>query len=407
MSHVSPEALEPLPDGTRLLHIGPQKTGSTALQYSLHHHRDELREHGVVYPGPGIRSRLALGAGLGYPTPVGGKRPREKMWREFLADVNTPHARVVCISSEGFGRASNDLIARTVEALGGPRPHVLLVARRLDRLLPSQWQQRVKARVALSYDEWLRVVLGPPAWNDQTWRNVWQAHDSARLAGRWAAVVGAENVTVLVSDDSDRALLHSVVERLLGVPRGLLEPDEDLGNRSLTYGELELLRAVNEHFETHGYSDKRYHRLVHRALLPALVMRPSHPDDPPIPPLPSWAWAPLVQRSRKRVDGLARLGVRIVGDPSRLLLPDEPPPDVVDGGTTPPPTQVPIEIAGRALGGLIDGAVQDREMSVQAARQRGARLTAEAGVPDVGRARRGPRRRRPGRPFGRTSGTPG
>jgi hypothetical protein len=381
VTHVAPDAVPPLPDGTRLLHIGPQKTGSTALQRTLHDHREELREHGAVYPGPGIRSRLALGAGLGYPTPIGGKRPKKKLWDELLADVSSPDARVVCISSEAFGRAPNKQIRRTVAALGGDRPHVLLVARRFDRLLPSQWQQRIKARVSLSYDDWLRIVLSnPPAKRDPHWRNVWIPHNSVRLAKRWGRVVGNDNVTVLVSDDSDRALLPTVVERLLGVPLGVLTPGEEVVNRSLTYGEIELVRAVNAHFEENELSDKRYHRLVHRALMPALVMKPPHPDDPPIPPLPAWAWAPLVARSRKRAEGLVELGVRIVGDPAVLLLPDEPPPGVVDdsGETALAPTQVPVEVAGRALGGLIDGALRDRELSVEAARERGERLLAAA-----------------------------
>jgi hypothetical protein len=380
VTYVSPEALEPLPDGTHLLHIGPQKTGSTALQRSLHDHRDELREHGAVYPGPGIRSRLALGAGLGYPTPIGGKRPKKELWDKFLADVNSPDARVVCISSEAFGRAPDKQIRRTVAALGGDLPHVLLVARRFDRLLPSQWQQRIKARVSMSYDEWLHLVLGPPLPDDPTWRNVWVPHDSVDLATRWGARVGRENVTVLVTDDSDRSLLPSVVERLLGVPLGVLTPGEEVVNRSLTFGEIELVRAVNTYFEENGLSDKRYHRLVHRALMPALVTQPPHPDDRAIPLLPAWAWAPLVERSRERADGLVRLGVRIVGDPAAVLLPDQPPPGVVDetGATAHAPTQVPVEVAGRALGGLIDGALRDRELSVEAARERGERLLAAA-----------------------------
>ena len=389
MRQVAPDSVEPLPDGTHLLHIGPQKTGSTSLQRSLHEQREQLREHGAVYPGPGVRSRLALGAGLGYPTPRGGKRPLKKLWRQMLADVNDPTARVVCISSEAFGRAPRKQIKRTVAALGGDRPHVLLVARRYDRLLPSQWQQRVKARVSLTYDEWLRIVLGPPPPDgDPHWRNVWRAHDSVELARRWAAAAGADNVTVLLADDSDHTLLPSVVERLLGVPPGLLTPGDEVVNRSLTYGEVELLRAVNAHFEERGYPGKRYHRLVHRGLLPALVAQPRHPDDPSIPPLPSWAWGPLVERSRERVEGLRGLDVRVVGDPEILLLPDEPPAGVIDDAADAAgPSHVPLEIMERALGGLIDGAFYDRLI----AKQRSRRAASEEPPADL-------ERRKPPRP---------
>ena len=40
--------LEP---GTRLLHIGPHKTGTTAIQGALHLARERLAGERVVYPG--------------------------------------------------------------------------------------------------------------------------------------------------------------------------------------------------------------------------------------------------------------------------------------------------------------------------------------------------------------------
>jgi len=365
VTHVSPGDVDALPDGTHLLHIGPQKTGSTALQFALHHQRDRLREYGVVYPGPGVRGRYALGAGLGYSTPRGARRPTRKAWDRMLAEVNDSSARVVCVSHEAFGRATDEQIAETVGALGGDRPHVLAVARRYDRLLPSQWQQRVKARVTLSYDEWLRVVLGPPAPQDGVWRNLWVPHDTVRLAERWAEAVGRDNLTILIADEGDRGLLPSVVEAMLGVPAGLLAPGDEVVNRSLTYAEVELLRAVNAHFEEHGYDDERYHRLVNRGLVRAMVKSERHPADPPIPPLPAWAWEPLVERSRARTEGLAQLGVRLVGDPALLLLPDVPPAGAVGHVTDSTDTglRVPLEVAARALSGVVDAAVRGHDAS--------------------------------------------
>jgi hypothetical protein len=367
VTHVTRDDVGPLPDGTHLLHIGPQKTGSTALQLALHHQRERLHELGVVYPGPGVRGRYALGAGLGYSTPRGARRPTKKAWRRMLAEVHDPSARVVCVSHEAFGRATEQQIAETVAALGGDLPHVLAAARRYDRLLPSQWQQRVKARVALSYDEWLRIVLGPPAPKDGVWRNVWVPHDTVQLARRWAEAVGPDNFTVLVADERDRTLLPSVVEQLLDVPSGLLAPGDEVVNRSLTYGEVELLRAVNAHFEEYGYDDERYHRLVNRGLVRALVKGERHPADPPIPPLPAWAWEPLVERSRARAEGLEQLGVRVVGDPSSLVLPDEAPAGAVTEATDPSDEvhRVPLDVAARALGGIVDGAVRDRAAALR------------------------------------------
>ncbi|WP_151083625.1 hypothetical protein [Nocardioides cynanchi] len=369
MTGLAPEDVGPLPDGSHLLHIGPQKTGSTALQWSLHRQRAVLAEHGVVYPGPGVRPRYALGAGLGYSTPRGGRQASRRAWRRLLDEIADPAARLVCVSHEAFGRATDAQVTETVATLGGDRPHVLMVARRYDRLLPSQWQQRVKARITLSYDEWLQIALGPPAPDNPVWRNIWVPHDSVELARRWAEAVGEDNLTVLVADERDRTLLPSVVEQMLGVPPGLLAPGDQVVNRSLSHSEVELLRAVNLHFEERGFADQRYHRLVNRGLIRALVTADRHPDDPPIPPLPDWAWTPLVERSRSRVEGLDRLGVRVVGDSSNLVLPDEPPAGAVASHSAGEPgsLSIPLEVAARALDGLVDGAVRDRAQSIRAA----------------------------------------
>ena len=40
-----------LPEGCRLIHIGPHKTGTTALQWAMHVARDSLHEQGVHYAG--------------------------------------------------------------------------------------------------------------------------------------------------------------------------------------------------------------------------------------------------------------------------------------------------------------------------------------------------------------------
>ena len=38
-----------IPEGGRLIHIGPHKTGTTTLQWALHHAREALHEQGVHY----------------------------------------------------------------------------------------------------------------------------------------------------------------------------------------------------------------------------------------------------------------------------------------------------------------------------------------------------------------------
>jgi hypothetical protein len=85
--------------------------------------------------------------------------------------------------------------------------------------------------------------------------------------------------------------------------------------------------------------------------------------------LPDWAWEPLVVRSRARVEGLDRIGVRVVGDTSELALADEPPSGVVaeQPAGDPGSLRIPLAVVARALEGLVDGAVRDRDHALRAA----------------------------------------
>src|SRR6478609_10604574 len=55
----TPHTVPLLPAGTRLIHIGHPKSGSTALQVAFARERTGLAEHGVVYPGRGHRAAEA------------------------------------------------------------------------------------------------------------------------------------------------------------------------------------------------------------------------------------------------------------------------------------------------------------------------------------------------------------
>ena len=114
-----------------------------------------------------------------------------KHWKQLVREVADAGDQRVCVSNEDFGRATPRRSAAG-RGLGGDGVHVVAVARRLDRYLPSQWQERVKAGDRRSYDDWLRVVLDTTddefAWDR---KNVWFSHDIGDLVARWVAdVVG-------------------------------------------------------------------------------------------------------------------------------------------------------------------------------------------------------------------------
>ena len=59
----------PLPIGSRILHIGPPKTGTTALQAAFHLNRPAIESQGVHYASNGRHAMTAVLAAIDQPSP--------------------------------------------------------------------------------------------------------------------------------------------------------------------------------------------------------------------------------------------------------------------------------------------------------------------------------------------------
>ncbi len=79
---------------------------------------------------------------------------------------------------------------------------------------------------------------------------------------RWAAAVGAQNLTVIVVDESDRLMLLRTFESLLGLPDGFLVLEDGVTNRSLTQAEAEVVRLLNKEFKRQKWPDSSYARFM-------------------------------------------------------------------------------------------------------------------------------------------------
>ena len=84
-----------LPDGTRLVHIGPYKTGTTAIQAAFHLARKSALAQGVHYAGYGRQPMQAVMAGIGKPSPWAATRkpPNRAVWRQLVGEIRGSSAR--------------------------------------------------------------------------------------------------------------------------------------------------------------------------------------------------------------------------------------------------------------------------------------------------------------------------
>lgn len=373
-----------LPAGSNLIHVGPHKTGSTSIQSAFRALTPQLHQHGVHYAGGGQRVRLYLEP-LGFPGLRGAKPRQESEWAALLAELADNADKRTLVSSEMLGRADDEQARQAIEHLGGTRPHVLMVARRYDTYLPSHWQQVIKGRETLSYAEYLeRAIHGDDS--DVLWRRIWLPHNTARQVRRWAAVVGMDAVTVVISDDRDRAFVPGVFERMLGLPDGILLRHVGRANVSLTYPEVELLRQFVITLKRHEATLEDFHDIMRSGVLRALHAGPRPAEGAPVPPPPEWAMEPLRQRSDQRIDELEELraqGLRILGDTERIRIPEDAPvaADVAS------PTDVPLEVAARFNAAVVQGEMKRRKKRRQRARTQQALAVKPTARPPARRAR--------------------
>jgi hypothetical protein len=334
-----------LPEGARLLHIGPHKTGTTALQAAFHLARDQVAAQGVHYAGYGRQPVTAVHAaiGRGGSRADGGKAPNIRHWRWLVGEISRSNARRVFLSSEFFADAEPDAIRRVVADLDPARVHVAVTLRPLARIIPSQWQQYVQNRLTTPFEEWLDAILNQP--RGAVTPTFWGRHRHDELVARWADAVGPTNVTVIALDDGDREMILRVFERLLGLSPGTLVPDAELANRSMSLAEIEVIRAFNVAYRAEGLPRGLYDRILHTGAAALMVRRVSEPVEGRLE-LPSWAVERIGEIEKAMVAAIAASGVRISGDLDSLIW-------LPEGADGPPQMQVTPDVAGTAMLGVL------------------------------------------------------
>lgn len=341
-----------LPSGAILVHVGPFKTGSSSLQMALYTRRSEILELGVHYPGTAYRHLRPIAAVMGRgPRGVPSVPPEE--WDELVAEIRTVDAPRTVLSSEGLSTAGIKIVTRVVDDLGADRVHVVRVERRLDRLLPSAWQERVKSsNETRSLDQFLDDVLSAdPAGSQGKRASFWAAHSLDRFLGRWQAVLPGEHIHVVMADEGSPRATSGIFERLLGLPAGMLDPMQR-SNSSMTWERVELLRRLNEVFDERGWPDRLRRRLLQGAVVSGLREAPSSTFDVGIPPVSGDHLRRTAELSAGRIELLRSGSFDVIGDPeaTRVSADADPSP-----GTPAPdaPASIAIETVVRTVEELL------------------------------------------------------
>ncbi|MGI9085688.1 MAG: hypothetical protein ACR2FE_10440 [Aeromicrobium sp.] len=341
----------PLPERARLFHVGIPKSGTTSLQMAASAGRETLRSNGVLYPGTKLNQRDAV---LGLMERRWGWTsegiPPRQAWDDVMAEVEADTERRVLFGHEFASEADTETAKRFIDAIS-ERQHVVVTLRSPGAILPSAWQQYVKAGVPIGFDDWLSSVIADPPDRNVT-KGFHDRNDQAGVVQRWAAAAGADRVTVVVLDKKHPELLFDTFEQLLDLPSGTLAAQELGGfatNRGLTVPEAELFLALNAIIRPHGVVWDDFQRMVRNGAA-RRVMDTRHSDEER-PQLPPWAVKRAAEIGAGYAEAIAATGVRIVGDLSQLAeeVPARPHDD-------PPPTHIPVELAAEAMAGMLSAA---------------------------------------------------
>jgi hypothetical protein len=338
-----------------LLHIGPHKTGTTAIQGILASARSELEAQGVVYPGgPEGTHHAAARAVLHQPSGWPGDKerlPGQHVWSNLAAAALAAPRRGV-ISSEFFALTTLEQRARVVEDLGRDRVELVVAARNPGSIALSTWQQVLRDGKTGALEDWLRKDFDRPEPTPvMSHQGFWSWADTANLVDKWAEVLDIDRIRVVVIDETDKLLLPQTFEQLLDLPAGLLSArTPPLGNRSLSTPEAELFLAtlgrVRDELRWSEFS------LFFRSGFARHLLR-----NRPVPPgeaaarLPAWAAAQAEHEADASIVRLRASGVRVIGDLENLRAVPQPG-DNAAGGS------VSTELAAEALAGVVLAANQ-------------------------------------------------
>ncbi|WP_418060553.1 hypothetical protein [Pimelobacter simplex] len=374
-----------VPSSARVLHIGPHKTGTTALQSALHQARKDLAAQGVRYLSP-TRHDAAAARWITGRLVAGMDRDAARgRWEALVGEMTRTSGDRRIYSSEFLSDAKDAQIAQVVDELGAEDLWVVVTLRPLAKILPSQYQQGIQRLGLRKYDDFLHSVLdeepavAPPP---QFW--VRHAHDE--LTRRWAAHVGPERVIVVVLDAADHQFLPHAFEEILGLRPETLASREAKENRSLTAAEVEVLRQFNAQFKALGLGPDLYARFLAHFRDHLKARTPASGEARMI--TPDWAVARANEIGRSAAERLRASGVTVLGDLDSLsgvALPGV-------AETPEAPASVDTEFAGWFAAGL---AASAQQLLAAQAPPPAPPSEAEPGLRDV--ARRGMRRLRGGR----------
>jgi hypothetical protein len=200
---------------------------------------------------------------------------RYAILRDFLGKQKTPsdagawerltagladHEGDALFSHEMLVALSPGQIERFVHGIRHERVHIIVTARDLTRVVPSQWQTMVKNGSTATWTDFARTVCAPPpatgqdGWptpsdgsTDEIHRRFWLKHDLPAIITRWSSLPSPSQLTLVTvppgsvdADELARRFSHVIDLDLVPHAAEVAEANTSMGAVS-----AELMRRLN------------------------------------------------------------------------------------------------------------------------------------------------------------------
>lgn len=316
------------------LHIGTMKSATTYLQQWGDQNREVLAEAGVLWPRLGMPFAAAndlLGKGDTHRASEGRWADLDRQFRQ--------HDGAAVFSNELLASLSRRKIRRLVRAFAPAEVHVVLTARDLERVIPSQWQTTLKNGSTLTWSQFARTVCcdavedsdeqeaDDASGNEESSGWFWRRQDLPAIVKKWQETVTIGRITLVTVPPTGSSL--QVVEERFATAIGVDGVDftqPAYVNSSVGAHSAELIRRVNG--ETASL-EPVYQRMGVRNALARRVLAERARSEPRCA-LSGEQQAWIRERARAMTVELEKSGVRVVGDLDDLVPQPAAPSDGID-----------------------------------------------------------------------------
>jgi hypothetical protein len=299
------------------VHIGSPKSGTTYLQRTLWNNREALRDRGVLYPGEVFQSHTHAVLDLQRRRFFGHEDPAiPGAWQRMTEQIREWSGTAI-VSQELLSPARPDAIERALASLAFSEVHLIFTARDLARQVPAAWQEDVKNRYDLGFEEFVASLRAPAEEMHPQGAGFWRMQDAAGVLSRWGRDVPPERVHLITIPQGNvpQQTLWVRFCAVTGLDADAYTLPGDRANVSLGLDEASLLRRLNA-----ALGEEVRWPLYNQCVTGLLGVDTlgGRPRSQRIV-LPAGARAWISERSHQMVEALRKERYEIVGDLNDLV----------------------------------------------------------------------------------------